>query len=285
MALLELSQRFADQAIGLRSGIVFGQQEGRTESGPATTLLAQNAMASLIPTMKRLERVWKKTYTGVLDMLHLAWPEEKTIKVVGSGNVGRELKVLRKDLPWSHQVIVSPRPMLPGGINTLASILFQLRTMPGPDGKPGTEVSSAEFRRGLQEMNLLPPGLVLADKPSSRIENRINQLIGDTQKSFIQPSDPSDRTDRLVMENHRVAVDMLRNTILDDAWETYSSKVRAALVTQLRFHRQYLIGTATQPSQFDDDIDQVEATQQEAFMAAAEADLDTEEGNFTGAEL
>ena len=279
-ASLEAALKFSDLAAGFRSGIVFGQQEGRTESGPATNLLSQNAMASLDPAIKRLDRAWTKTYRKVLDLLHFVWPAEKVVRLSGSSNVGREIKILKDELPKSEEVLIRARPLLPGGRNTLASILFQLRQMPGEDGTQGTEVSSKEFRQALSEMNLLPPGLELADKAAARIQNRINLLIGDGKKPGMAPSNPGDSRDRLAMENHKLAAGMLRDVILDDSFLIYDDPVKRALVMQHMFHHQRVYGATTHPNSFDDDLEKLESMQTEQYLAYAEADLDTAEGDF-----
>jgi hypothetical protein len=278
---LDMALRFSDMAAGFRSGIVFGQQEGRTESGPATNLLSQNALASLDPAIKRLDRAWTRTYRKVLDMLHIVWPETKIVRTTGPSNIGREIAITKKQLPKSDEVLIRARPLLPGGRNTLASILFQLRQMPGEDGTVGTEVSSREFRQSLSEMNLLPPGLQLADKAAARIQNRINLLIGDSQKPAIQPSDPGNPQDRLAMENHKLAADMIKDIILDDSFLIYSDLVKRSLVQQFMFHHQRLYGSTQHPNLFDDDIEKLESLQAEQFASFAEADLDTTEGDFS----
>lgn len=281
VASIEMNLRLADQAAGFRSGIAFGQQEGRTEGGPATTLLAQNAMASLKTPMVNLDRAWNLTYSGVLDMLHTAWPEEKVIRIGGPRNIGRELKVIRSQMPWSRDVLLRSRIMNPGGVNARASILFQLRQIPGEDGTTGTEVSSQEFRQALMEMNLLPPGLSLADRPSARIQNRINLLIGDGKIPAIQPSDPANPSDRLSMENHKLAIEMLKNAILDDgSWNSYGNLVKRSLLQQLEFHRTKTFGGVAPPDQFDDDLERFEMQQLGETMSNMEADLETEEGDF-----
>jgi len=280
IAALELSQRRADTASGFRSGIVLGQQEGRTESGPATSLLSQNAMSSLVPVFSRLDTAWKRTYEGVLDWLRFAWPEGKTLRVAGPNNVGRELKVQREDIPPSSEIIIHPRPMIPGGRNALTSILFQLRQMPGEDGTMGSEVKSREFRRSLQKMNLLPPGIDMEDRASSRLQGRINQLIGDGQKPYMAPSDPRRTGDRLELENHRIAVEMLKDAILDDSYLTYSPAVRRGLLMQFRFHMDRTFNATEGPNNFDDDLEKFDSLQAENFLSTAEADLETLEGDL-----
>lgn len=282
LSLIEASRQFADSAAGMRSGILFGQQEGRTESGPATSLLAQNAMAPQVPMMDSLNRLWDRTFVSVLDMLKTVWPAEKSIRLLGADNIGREITVLRDELPASSKVIVRSRPLIPGGRNAQLSILFQLRQIPGQDGTNGTEVSSREFRAALRRLNALPEGVDLADRASARIQTRINLLTGNSQEPAIQPSQPGNAQDRLVGENHRLAVEMLKDVILDDAsWASYGPNVKRALLTQLRFHMDMTYAGSGQPNRFDDDPDKFEATLMEKFMEAAEADLETDEGTAT----
>jgi len=280
LILSQQASAMADEAAGFRSGIVFGESEGRVESGPATSVLAQNAMSSLIPPFKRIDRAWKRTLEAVLDLLPLVWPDEKIIRLTGPNNIGREIKILKSQIPPSSGVIIQPTPMVPGGKNAIISMLFQLKQMPGPDGRPGSEISPREFRKSLSELGVLPPGLSLVDRPSARIETRINLLIGDTQKPAIKPSEPGDTQDRLVLENHRIAVDMLKDAILDDAYVTYSPDVQLGLLKQLEFHRNNLIGAARHPDGFDDDLERSESDQMESFFALSEAALDTQEGEI-----
>jgi hypothetical protein len=278
--VLDASLKFADSAAGFHSGLIFGQAEGRVEGGPGISLMNQNAMASFVPAQSRLDRMWDGTFKDVLDCLRYVWPPEKVIRVSGTHNIGRELKILREGIPWSKDVILRATPMLPGGRNAMASMLFSLRQLPGPDGKIGTELSSRELRAGLVKLNMLPPGIDLADKAESRIQTRINLLINDGQQPAVQPSDPANVRDRLVMEDHRVAVEMYKNIILDDSFLTYGPMVQKALYSQLEFHRQRLMHGTADPNSFDDDITKFESNQMERFLSAAEADLETQEGEF-----
>lgn len=281
VSVLQLQDFDADRAAGFRSGIVFGQQEGRTESGPATSLLAQNAMASLAPAMSRHSMALKRTYEGVLDMARYVWPKDKRIRVLGQNNMGREVRFPdpQKDIPWSSDVILRPRPILPGGRQTQLNILFQLRQIPGQDGVNGSMVKDREFRQSLREMNVLPPGISLGDKPESRIRSQINRLIGDGIRPMARPSVVGDTNDRLARENHRAAVDMYDEAILDDSFESFSPAVQKSLLQQAEFHRYWIQGP--DPGAFDDEVQQLQSRQAEQFMSAAEADLFTPEGDFS----
>lgn len=277
LAALNLGNANADRAVGFRSGIPFGIQEGRTESGPATSLLSQNATTSLNPVMIRYGKALDRTMNRVLDFLPFVWPESKVVRYVGTNNLGREIQVRRDDLPCSDKVILRARPLLAGGRQAMLSVLMQLKQLPGPDGRPGTEVTRKEFRRSLQEMNYLPPGLDSADTPEARIQTRINLLINDGQSPAVPPSDPRNTRDRLIMEDHKLALDMYRPVILDETFLTYSPQVQNALMQQLQFHRDRLARRQA-PNDFDDDVDELISFQQEQFLSAAEADLLTQEG-------
>jgi len=153
--------------------------------------------------------------------------------------------------------------------------------MPGPDGQMGTEVSSREFRQSLRRLNYLPPGISLADRADARIRTRINLLIGDTQKPAIGPA--QGMNDRMVLEDHRLAVEMLKEVILDDSYLSFSPLVQKVLVAEFQFHRQLTIAGSEHPQAFDDDVQKLQSQQQEAFLSAAEADLDGQVGDFVGA--
>jgi hypothetical protein len=282
--VVELSSRFADQAAGMRSGIAYGQAEGRVEGGPAVATLSQNALSSLVPPLEEIDTGFTSAYEKTLDLLPKAWPEEKFLKLTDPPDVGRSVKVLRSQMPASEKILMHARPMVPGGRNSLISILFQMTQMPaGPDGKPGTELKPGEFRRALTELGFLPPGLDTANRAEARIRQRIRLLIGDGQKPAIPPSEPGRVEDRLIMENHRLSIEMLKDAILDEAWHTYSPEVQYALVQQRDFHRSFMHGETQQPNQFDDDLERVEDQQAAHRLSAAEADLETTEGEFQNA--
>jgi predicted metal-dependent TIM-barrel fold hydrolase len=84
----------------------------------------------------------------------------------------------------------------------------------------------------------------------------------------------------MMLEKHRLAMEMLKDAILDDSFESYSPLVQKALMTQLDFHRQWGMRSTEDPNNFDDDVEKLESLQMEQFLAAAEADLETPEGTF-----
>lgn len=280
VGLMEVQRQFADESAGMRSGILFGQQEGRTESGPATSLLAQNAAASFHSPLARTAEAWRKTYLGVLDMLKVAWPNGKKIRIIGPNNIGREIHFQKDDFASSSDVMLRPRPMMPGGRQALVNILFQLKQMPGSDGRPGTGLTEREFRRSLRAMNMLPPEIEMEDKAEARIQTRINQLIGDTQRPQIPPASLDNINTEQVMEDHKTAMEMLRNTILDDSFKTYSPLVKKSLFEELEFHRSFTFGATEHPNAFDNSPEDLASVQSEEFLANSEYDLETPEGLF-----
>ena len=268
-AILGLVESGADKAVGYESGIIRGVQEGRTEGGPATNLLNANAQLPLQPVVDRIFRALKNTYPEVLDMLRVVWPDEKLVR--SPTEVGREMLIKRDEMPSSQQVTLTPNPMMVGGRNAMMQILFQLRGMPSDDGK-GTEVKSREFRRSLRLMNANPPGLDLVDKAEQRILHRIGLLINDGQEPAVEPA-MSGSFPEQKMEDHRLAMELLKEKILDPAYGFYGPKVKMALNAELEFHAGSLSTAFPHPDRFDDDIEDEDAIRSENALDAEEQDL------------
>ncbi len=268
-AILGLVESGADKAVGYESGIILGRQEGRTEGGPATNLLNANAQLPLQPVVDRIFRALKNTYPEVLDMLRVVWPDEKLVR--SPTEVGREMLIKRDEMPSSQQVTLTPNPMMVGGRNAMMQILFQLRGMPSDDGK-GTEVKSREFRRSLRLMNANPPGLDLVDKAEQRILHRIGLLINDGQEPAVEPA-MSGSFPEQKMEDHRLAMELLKEKILDPAYGFYGPKVKMALNAELEFHAGSLSTAFPHPDRFDDDIEDEDAIRSENALDAEEQDL------------
>lgn len=281
---LNLIREYADFAAGYSSSIVYGQQEGRTESGSATSLLNTNAQSPITPVLNRIYYALKKTYPEVLDMLQTVWGPEKIIRVVGPNSLGKEITLSQSDFGeetrWSEGTVIEPMPMLPNGKNALVNMLFQLRNMPGQDGVQGSEISSREFRTSLRALGLIPPGLEIANRPEQRIQARINALINDGVTPAVQPADPANLNDRLVLEDHKMALEMLRDVILPESFMAYSPQVQQALQQEFQFHKDLVFSGSQHPNAFADDIEQVDSQIIENYLTAAEADMDTQEGEF-----
>jgi len=279
--VLEKAQQLAERAACYESGIPFGRQEGRTESGPATTLLDANAKAAVQPAFNRQYRAFKRTFPEVLDMLHYCWPQQKTIRIVGRQNIGREIMIQRDQIPWSKDVILEPRPLQANGKNAQMGILYQLRQLPSQDGK-GFMLRDHEFRNGLVELNMAPPGMETENRPEQRILFRIEQLIGDGTNPLIPPSSilPNGQhsAPEQQYEDHRLAVQMLTDRILDPSFRMYSPTVQRALMDELNYHVQVLGGI--HPDNFDMDVAEADARQAENFLEAAELDPYSAEGEM-----
>ena len=273
-AILGLVEAGADKAVGYESGILVGRQEGRTEGGPATSLLNANAQLPLQPVIDRTFAAFERTYPEVLDMLGSVWPEEKIVK--SPNELGRELLLSRKDIPSSSQVSLTPTPMLVGGRQSMMQLLFQLRSMPSDDGK-GFEVKSRELRRSLRLMSANPPGLDLVDKVEQRILFRIGLLVNDGQQPAVS-SAMEGKNPELTSEDHRLAIELLKETILDPGFQFYGPAVKAALAQEMEFHSNLLSSSFAHPDGFDDLIEEQDAIASENFLDAQEQDL----SNFTG---
>jgi len=269
-AVLEHAMAAAERAACYESGIPFGRQEGRTEGGPATNLLDANSKAAVQPVFNRIHRAFKRTFPAVLDDLREVWPAQKVVRVTGRQNVGREILIRREEMPWSHQVIMVPTPIQANGRNEQMNLLYSLRQLPSQDGK-GFMLADREFRTGLEAINMDPPGMETENRPESRLTYRIARLTGDGQTPQIQPG-----TGEQQFEDHRLAVDMLRNVILDPAATTYGPAVKQALMTELQFHLGYL--SQEGPAIFDDDMEEADMQQTENDLEARELDPDSLEG-------
>ncbi|MFM9966708.1 MAG: hypothetical protein ACKV2Q_36510 [Planctomycetaceae bacterium] len=280
-ATLQLALDSADVSAGHESGIIMGRAEGRVESGPANNLLNANAQAPLQPVLDRLATGQRVTFQEVLNLIPGVWPPDKRVRVGGPTSIVRERVIDPKNMPTSEDVEIIPIPLMGNGRNAMANILFQLRTMPAENGRQ-PELSSREFRRALRTLNLAPPGLDIVDKAEQRIMERIELLINDTQ----QPGYPVPGTigqdgktsgEHLVFENHRLAIQLLRESILDPAYEFYGPPVQQALMGMLKFHMAQERGGQA-PDNFDDDIQRLDQMTQEQGLDVAEQDL----GSFTG---
>ncbi len=276
-AILGLVEQGAEKAVGHESGIIRGKQEGRTEGGPATRLLDENAKAPLAPVTDRIFRAWKETFPEVLDMLRTVWPDEKLVRA--PGDLGREMLIKRDDVPSSDHVIMTPTPIIPGGNATMLQMLFQLRTMPADDGK-STSVSDSELRRSLRMMNMNPPGLELVDKVEQRINVRIGMLINDGQKPAIAPA-TLETGGPLMFEDHKKATELLKDAVLDPGFKFYSPEVQQALLLELQFHGELTTQGFRQPDKFDDDVEDDDAQRSERDLDFAEQDVSSFEGSVT----
>jgi hypothetical protein len=281
--LIALMQDFARSAVGYDSGIIFGQQEGRTEGGPATSMLHTNAQAPLVPVLERKQSAYGRAYYDALDVIREVWPEEKKVKLIGPDNLARERLIARNKLPTSDNVLLTPLPMLPNGRMGMFQMLLALRNQPVEAGEQRI-VQVHELRRCLHTLGLAPPGLDLFDKRERRIAWRIAQLINDGQQPAIAPA--GQRSDDMQgAEAHDLAVKMLQEVVLDPAFNLYAPPVRKALLAEMQFHVGRLPGVAASGAlrvdAFDDDDLRMDARQAENALEAMENDPNSLAGQFS----
>ena len=275
--VLQLAEQAARKAAGHQSDILTGQAEGRVEGGPGLNILQANAQAPLESVFGRKYRAYKKLYPVVLNMIRRVWPDGKRIRVTGQSNIGREFLFKQQDIPDASELILNPTPIIPNGRNAMMSLLLTLRQLPGEDGN-GSEISSAELRQSISLMGMNPPGIDSVDPAEQRIRWRIMALINDLQKPAI-PDASQEPVQQF--ENHRLAVRLLKEAILDPAFKIYSGEVQTVLLREFQFHKEASSGGGgPPPDNFDDAVIRADAQMQDDFLEAAENDPDTSEGTF-----
>lgn len=281
--LLGFVQRLGDIAAGHESPIVRGVQSGRTEGGPATSLLADAAGVQISPVFAYKKSAYMESFPLILDMIGKVWPKDKKILVHGDGNLGEELLIGENDRPTSKDVLLTPTPLLPNGQQTLLSLAFRLRAMPGEDGS--FELKSHELRRALTLLGMTIPGLDMYDEEEVRIQWRIAELIGDGQQPTTIPLGEMDpQTGQPVggeaeLEDHEKAMGMLKSKILGPAYSRiYGPAVKAALLAEFKFHKNLLGGVVREPDTFDDELEQADRSQFENTLETLENQPDTPAG-------
>lgn len=268
-ALLEIVDRFADSAAGHESGLIEGRSEGRLEGGPAINTLNANAQAPITPVLDRKWRALKRLYGEALDGIREVWPLNKKIKVLGAYNIGREILVERSRLPGSDTVMLSPTPLIVNGRMGMLQMMMNLRSIQTEDGPL---IKTRELRRGLQMLDLSPPGVEIYDKREQRILYRISQLIGDGNQPLIAPAGSGSANDMQQMEDHAMVVETMKEIILDPSFGMYGPQVQKALRMEFEYHRTQLDGVRTAVDNFDDAAERADAMQAENMLSAMEND-------------
>lgn len=278
-SMLQLVDSFTKQAASYQSGIIMGQAEGRTESGPAVNTLNANAQAPMVPILDRKWRALKKSYADVLDGVRAVWPVEKKIVVLGAQGVGREVLVRRDELPGAEDIALSPTPLVINGKMGMLNLLMSLRQMQTEDGPL---VSTRELRRSLQLLNLAPPGIEIFDKREQRILYRIGQLINDGQTPLIPPAgDPNDPATQVQqIEDHAAVVAILKEFMLEPSFAMYSRQVQAVLKKEMEFHQNGGANIHRSVDSADDAAARWDALQGENMLEAFENDPTTLSGQF-----
>jgi len=271
----------AKRAVGYESGIIFGQSEGRVDSGPPNTMLNRNALAPLQAVVGHKFKSYERTLPAVLDMLPQVWPEDKQLRTQGEYNLGRSLMLKRQQIPSSKDVILKPTPMVAGGKTSMINMLLQLRSMPD-DTRQTPIVSDAEFRRSLRMLDVAPPGIRIIDEEEERIRWRIARLIGDTQQPQAKPAGCGDKfvDAQQAMENHEEVLSQMRKAILAPQFDLYSPLVKKVLLAEINWHNDRLQGIVAPPNRFDDDIERLDSQRQERYMFDAYQNLDSDAGQF-----
>ena len=281
-SVLSMGLQTAERAACYESGIPFGRQEGRTEGGPATGLLDSNSKAPIQPVFNRIHRAFSRTFPRVLDGLRDVWPENKIIRAVGPKNMAREMAIQKQGFPTSNQVILRPTPLTANGRLEQMNSLYQLRQLPSQDGK-GFMVADHEFRSGMSQLGLAPPGIELENRAEMRIVWRIEQLIGDGKQPYIQPSMMNDQgmvtAPEQQFEDHRLAIKLITDQMLEPSFRLYSQQVRNAMKQELQYHILY--ATATQTHNFDNDSEMADMKQADNALEYAENDPNSNEGEFS----
>jgi len=273
-AVLQIVSGMADEVVNHESPVISGIQSGRTEGGPATDRLNANANAPLVSVFNRMWRKWKIVFADCLDINKALWPAEKVIRTAGRLNLAREMRVKQEDVPWSWEIILTPNPMVPGGKEAMAQLLFALKSMPADDGQ-GFELKSHEFRAALRKIGYAIPGLELHSREQERISDRIEWLMGDGQVPQVR--DMGRQWPEMPLENHRLAIELLKDKMLDVSFRFLGPAVQQAMFDQIQFHRS-MLDPQNPPDQFDDDIDRAEGLMQETILNAGENDLSGFEG-------
>jgi hypothetical protein len=124
----------------------------------------------------------------------------------------------------------------------------------------------------------------LENRAERRILYRIEQLIGDGRTPQVLPVGLDPRTGQstapeMDQENHSLAIDMIKDRVLDPSFKIYSPQVQQGLMQELQFHINRLAGV--HPDNFDMDAMEIDARRAEAFLSAAELDPSTTEGEMT----
>ena len=269
-ALLGIVDEYGDKAAGHDSPVTQGQAAGRVDSAAAIQQLNANAQVPLEPVFKAKWRAYNQIYPAVLDLLRKVWPEEKIIHTAGgSANLGRTITITRDKFPWSADVDIRPRPFMLNGRGQMLSLLFQLKGMPRDDGKIGL-ITDLELRRGLAMMEIDPIGLDMVNEEEQRILHHIAQLINDGQTPGAAVSG-SPGLEHAQMENHTLAVQLLRKAILDPGFVAYGPAVKTVLTDEIKYHMDML--NPVPPNNFDDLSRQFDSRATEAYFDGMEQDV------------
>lgn len=279
-ATLGLADDMGKKAIGHESDILFGKAEGRVESGPAARILNVNAQAPIAPTFGRLKRALVKTYSGILDMISEVWPDDKKISVIGQYELPNEITLSREDRPASSDIIFRPAPLLPSGRAEMVNILFQLRNMVSDTNTP--MITDAEFRRGLIQVGMQPPGMKFVNLQDQRIRQKVGLLFNDGKTPGDIISDQFDMV-MLSLEDNKAFTKALIDKMLEPGFRTSASnEVKKAFLKVLQTLRDDQLEGPRNAERFDENLDgeAFDAQKMEETLDAVEQDPTTVDGQF-----
>ncbi len=276
--MLEIVENYAKKAAAYESEILTGQQEGRTDSAGATQLLNANAQAPLQPVLDRTWRGYAYAYRDVYQHIRAVWPQQKRLQISGQDGFFRSLILDRNQLASSDVVMLTPTPMMVNGRNGAIQLMLSLRQMQGDDGQP--IVSAAEVRQSLMMLNMAPLGMKPFDEATQRIRWRVQQLINDGQTPAIPDASQESELSGLLYENHRKAIEIILEAMLNPASAAYSPQVKGALLQELKFHQQHLTQNVREVDNFDTDGMEWTARQTDNALYDAELNPETTAGKF-----
>jgi hypothetical protein len=270
-AVINICMDFANKGAAYDSPLIFGEQTKRNEGGPSTSLLNANAQAPLQPVLDRKFTTLKKLYPNIWYNLREVWPQQKMVRVVGDDNVAKEQMVSKEQMPYAHEIILSPVPLVVNGRNELLNIVMAMRQMPRQDGQ-GPMITDEEFRLSLTQLGYAPPGLNVFSAAEQRIRWRIEQILGGKIPPAQNPHGDPQR-----MEDHQLAVRLVREVMLDPSFMMREQQAQMALNYELEFHMQLAMGP--QPTfSIDDDVERADAQMADNALEAMENDPETMAG-------
>lgn len=277
-AVMQIAEMDANRAAGHESGILRGQAEGRTDSGPAISILNTNAKAPLVPALSRMYRALSRTFPHVLDGISELWPIDKKVTVIGPQDMPQEITLGKDNRPSASEVIIRPGPIMPMGRSEMVNLLMNWRQMRADDGKPLLTV--AEFKRAMRHAGMIPPGVDSVDVVEQRILQKLDELFNDGQQPGI---DISDRNFHALekYEDHRRSIELIKSRMLQPAFrdpQITSIEVQQAFAALLDFHINYEMGDPGAADDIGLELEKIDALQQEQNLDIGAQDRFSNEG-------
>lgn len=265
-AVMQIAEMDANRASGHESGILRGQAEGRTDSGPSISILNANAKSPLVPALSRMHRALSRTYPHVLDGISKLWPVDKRVTVIGSQDMPQEIVLGKDNRPSSKEVIIKPGPILPMGRSEMVNLLMTWRQMRADDNKPVLTI--AEFKRAMRHAGMIPPGVDSVDVVEQRILQKLDELFNDGKTPGININDRN-FYEIEKFEDHRRSIELIKRRMLQPAFrdqQIASIAVQQAFRNLLDIHIQFEMGAPGAADDIGLELEKVDALQQEQFL-------------------